>query len=336
MAASLSTTTPTALAGLNLTGRCASTVRDRAALFARAMDCLAEHIAIVDTTGTIIAVNTAWARFALFNDGQRCADGVGLNYLAVCDNARGKHADEAAAVGDAIRDALAGRSDETTIEYPCHSPGERRWFNATVTRMQMDGETLAVVSHHNITQRKIAELKLQQANEKLHAIALDDSLTGIPNRRYFDQLIDKLWRMHRRDGHSLALLMIDIDCFKKFNDYYGHLRGDECLRRVASEIEQSAWRGGDFAARYGGEEFAVILSQSNTDTARQIGVRILEAIRGCAIDHERSDHEIVTASIGCAALVPDEHSSVEQLIKHADAALYEAKSAGRNTVACAG
>ena len=300
------------------------------------MDCLVEHIAILDSTGTIIAVNSAWSRFAAGNDGRSCERGVGLNYLAVCDNARGKHAEQAGTIAGAIRDTLAGRRDETGIEYPCHGPEQRRWFHVSVTRLDVHGETMAVVSHHNITQRKVAELKLQQANEKLHALALDDSLTGIPNRRFFDQLIDNFWRVHQRDGNSLALLMIDVDHFKQYNDYYGHLRGDECLCRIANAIEQCVWRGGDSAARYGGEEFAVILSRTDVAVAKQIGIRILEAVRGCRIEHRCSDYQKVTVSVGCGAAIPDACTTPEQLIDLADVALYKAKASGRNTVACEG
>ncbi|MDB5073732.1 MAG: diguanylate cyclase [Candidatus Eremiobacteraeota bacterium] len=155
--------------------------------------------------------------------------------------------------------------------------------------------------------------------------ASTDALTGLPNRRTFDSVIEREWKRARRAGTWLAVGMIDIDHFKRYNDEHGHRAGDDCLRRVAQAIANELNRQDDVAARYGGEEFAIVLPATDSDGAEQIAVRICERIRRT---------QDVTVSIGISACLSGERTA-DDLIEHADRALYRAKSEGRNRVASA-
>lgn len=221
------------------------------------------------------------------------------------------------------------------MEYPCHSPDEQRWYNVRVTRFDIDHSVRIVVTHDNITQRKLAELKVQEANRLLSLMAATDGLTGIPNRRSFDQVFAQELKRQERLNTPLSVALLDIDCFKQYNDHYGHLPGDDCLRAVAQKLQSIVSRAGDFVARYGGEEFAIILP----NTAECAGVvleKIIQEIRELAIPHRDSKVEqgIVTVSIGCATIVPTLQESPANLLRQADEALYLAKSQGRDRWVC--
>lgn len=173
--------------------------------------------------------------------------------------------------------------------------------------------------------------KLQQANEMLHNISLRDGLTGIGNRRCFDETIEKEWKRAMRHLRPVSLLLMDIDYFKAFNDRYGHLCGDDCLKKVAAAVSENLKRSGDLSARYGGEEFVVLLPDTEGRTAVMIAESIRSAIKELGIIHEGSKvcaH--VTISIGIATLIPEQGSIPALLIDSADRALYQAKHEGRN------
>jgi diguanylate cyclase (GGDEF)-like protein len=174
---------------------------------------------------------------------------------------------------------------------------------------------------------------LQKANSKLQELAIVDGLTGIPNRRHFDEVFAHEWRRAQRAGHTVSLLMIDIDFFKKYNDSYGHQAGDDCLIKVANCLRLCLKRPGDLAARYGGEEFVVLLPALDKEGAMALGKVICQQIEAMQIIHEASTvNQFVTVSVGAASTIPSTHNSAEQLLAVADAALYEAKHAGRNQV----
>ncbi len=179
------------------------------------------------------------------------------------------------------------------------------------------------------------QLLLKQQTDMLRRQVSTDPLTGIDNRRAFDIALPLEWRRARRGDTPVALLMIDVDHFKHFNDHYGHPRGDICLKQVAATIQAVVGRPGDMVARYGGEEFAVLLPDTDAAAANQVAERIREAIAGEAIPHEMARAaDIVTISIGVASTYParqaDGQGSPEALLRRADEALYAAKAAGRN------
>lgn len=185
----------------------------------------------------------------------------------------------------------------------------------------------------DISKRLHQEQKLMDAQEKLRKIALQDGLTGIPNRRSFDQRSQKIWRSAMRRSQPLGLLMIDIDHFKLYNDHYGHQKGDDCLTRIAKLLEQACKRPDDFVARYGGEEFVVLLPNTNTQDCSQIGKRMLAMLAHLNIPHQASPTKpYVTVSIGCCSVVPNGTTSMADLIACADQCLYHAKNNGRNSV----
>ncbi len=172
---------------------------------------------------------------------------------------------------------------------------------------------------------------LREANGRLEALAQTDALTGVCNRRRFDESLERLWRAHQRSGEPLSLIILDIDFFKQFNDNQGHLRGDECLIAVARALSGTLKRPTDVFARYGGEEFGVIV-ENDAPGALQFAEAMRRTVEELGIGHPDSPYGIVTISLGVATLSPRPGSAQDTLIAQADKALYASKEAGRNRV----
>jgi diguanylate cyclase (GGDEF)-like protein len=172
--------------------------------------------------------------------------------------------------------------------------------------------------------------ELRDTNVQLSALASIDGLTGIANRRALDARFAQVWRWAIRVQAPVALLMIDLDHFKQFNDLYGHHAGDQCLQTVAGVLTGHARRPQDLVARFGGEEFAVLLSHTTSDGARKLAEEIRAAVIELAINHQMSPWGLVTISIGCAAGTPSRGGDLFDLLQLADRALYCAKETGRN------
>lgn len=175
-------------------------------------------------------------------------------------------------------------------------------------------------------------LTLMRHIRQLEEFASKDGLTMVANRRIFNDFLDREWRRCQRSHLPISLLMIDIDHFKIFNDTYGHLQGDDVLKRVAATIDSSCLRPGDLVARYGGEEFAVVMGTTDNCSAYRIAEEVRRKIELLQIQHAGSEKHFVTISIGVATLVPERKSAPEKLIELADSFLYKAKGAGRNQV----
>ncbi len=172
---------------------------------------------------------------------------------------------------------------------------------------------------------------LASANRELEKLSRQDGLTGIANRRYFDSYLLTEVRRALREKASVSLILSDVDHFKAFNDCYGHQAGDDCLRRVAAALSSAGRRPADLAARYGGEEFAMVLPGTVLEGAVDVAKAVSRVIDGLAIPHARSAvDKSVTLSQGIVSLVPEKESASEDLIQHADQALYQAKQQGRN------
>ncbi len=174
--------------------------------------------------------------------------------------------------------------------------------------------------------------ELEATNERLSGLSKEDPLTGIPNRREFDAFATRVWRQGARDKTPAALIMLDIDYFKIFNDRSGHQAGDECLRQVAQTLRDCASRPLDLVARYGGEEFVTILGGATVNDALVVAERMRKAVFDLQIPHPGSSFGMVTVSIGAASVLPSAEATLASAIKSADESLYYAKAAGRNCI----
>ncbi len=222
--------------------------------------------------------------------------------------------------------AKGALSVETWCDLPKTS---RRMYIAADAGPILDGEgnLIGVLeSLRDMTAMKDAEARLRD-------LAGLDGLTGLPNRRTFDDAITKEWGRSARQSAPLALIMIDIDHFKQFNDNFGHAGGDQCLTTVANVIANSARRAGDLPARYGGEEFAIVLPSTDLDGAMAVAENLRRSIEAREIRHpENTASPFVTASIGAAVAVPAPGIRPDAIIRNADQALYRAKELGRNRI----
>lgn len=180
------------------------------------------------------------------------------------------------------------------------------------------------------------EQELRAANSHLQELASSDALSGLANRRSFDARLAADWQRAGKLNRPVALLMIDVDHFKLFNDRYGHVEGDVCLRRIGKLLKEIATGEDDLPARYGGEEFALLLPGVDVDTALRAGERLRRAVEGLCVAHASSPNGQVTISVGVASLVPGVAEDAEHLVEAADIALYAAKRRGRNTVVAHG
>jgi diguanylate cyclase (GGDEF)-like protein len=175
--------------------------------------------------------------------------------------------------------------------------------------------------------------KLDAANQELTRLTSLDGLTGLSNRRHFDETMLREWRRAARYKRPLSLVLVDVDHFKQYNDTYGHLAGDECLKTVASALQAVSRRPSDLVARYGGEEFALVLPETDLSGARSVAEGLCDAIRALQLPHAAAAAGHVTISVGVASLMPGNGAGGPQnLIAEADLALYAAKSGGRDRV----
>lgn len=205
--------------------------------------------------------------------------------------------------------------------------GSNCWVNLYETRTPEGGVVTAWVDVTPLVQR---EKNLEANNHQLARQSMTDDLTGLANRRQFDGALLTEWLRAARSGTSLSLLMVDIDHFKKYNDHYGHLAGDECLRRVATALGQCVRRAGELVARYGGEEFVMLLPGADMAHACETAQKCLDQLRSSALPHAASPTaNQVTLSVGVASLLPDATLNAARLVNAADAAMYRAKSGGR-------
>lgn len=177
-----------------------------------------------------------------------------------------------------------------------------------------------------------SQQQLADANVQLQRLAALDGLTGIGNRRAFDDTLQREWQRGQRSKKPLSMLLCDVDCFKLYNDEFGHLAGDLCLKKVAAVLTEQLKRPADLAARYGGEEFAVVLPETDLHGALTLAEACRATLANLALEHPETDAGILTMSIGVASFVPAPEYTPADLIASADKALYAAKAAGRNRV----
>lgn len=196
-----------------------------------------------------------------------------------------------------------------------------------------EGEVEALIGFmFDISERKKTEEKLLTLQKELEELSFNDGLTGISNRRKFDMVMETEWNNARRTRQSLSVMLIDIDFFKQYNDYYGHLQGDDCIRLVAQLLNSAVARPRDLVARFGGEEFVLVLPETDNASVLQIANKCQNLIRSQQIQHEKSSvSNLVTVSIGVSTIVPEDNK-LDKFIKSVDRLLYKAKKNGRNRI----
>lgn len=243
------------------------------------------------------------------------------------------HPDDVEAVEQLIKACRDGEPVET-LTYRCATKGGSYvWMEASI-RLYHDEQTREPVGFVNVIRdvsgRKAAEEELSRAFRLVENLAMVDGLTGVANRRRYDEKMDREWRRAMRDGSLLSLLMIDVDHFKSYNDIYGHVLGDRCLRQVAVTAQEVIHRSSDLFARYGGEEFVAVLPNTDREGALLVAEQIRRAVEELRLPHSGNPHGFVTVSVGCATQTLGHNSPSTVLVEAADQALYLAKSNGRN------
>jgi diguanylate cyclase (GGDEF)-like protein/PAS domain S-box-containing protein len=248
------------------------------------------------------------------------------------------HPDDRARVEGAFAELGPVQTRRALVFQARRKDGGHIWVEGQYRYLPEDGGVLAVI--RDITSRKDAEdglaetnVKLRAANAALQKLSRQDGLTGLVNRRGFDELLADEVRRARRLELMLSLVLLDVDCFKAYNDRYGHVAGDHCLRAICRAVEDVLQRAGDQAARYGGEEIVVLLPATDERGALHTAERIRHAVASLNIEHLGNPFGIATVSAGVASRMPLEHDdNGSDLIAAADAAMYRAKSEGKNRV----
>jgi diguanylate cyclase (GGDEF)-like protein len=207
-------------------------------------------------------------------------------------------------------------------------------WSARAARIGLPAEFIPLARAFNAMAAKLSEREreLVATNDRLTVIASMDMLSGLANRRGFQSRLDFEWLKAQQEKQEVALLMIDVDHFKLFNDTYGHPEGDACLARIGETLSGIAQNTLGFAARYGGEEFCLLLPNLNPAMALRVGEMVRVAVAGLGIPHATSPHQQITVSVGVACSAPNDAKEPRDLVEAADAALYAAKHRGRNAV----
>lgn len=213
------------------------------------------------------------------------------------------------------------------------SDGDYVWIRDVVHVVRRDdGSVDSLIGFmFDISERKKTEEKLVDLQKELEDLSFKDGLTGVANRRMFDSILDLEWSNARRSKRPLSLILLDIDFFKEYNDFYGHLRGDDCLKLVAQTLGAAATRARDFFARFGGEEFIFVLPETDAEAAEKIAERCQELIAKLEIPHQGSKvSDCLTVSMGIGTIVPVHGDEQKDFVELVDQRLYAAKDAGRN------
>jgi diguanylate cyclase (GGDEF)-like protein len=284
-----------------------------------------ENICVINRKGQIVFTNRAWQTFASDNDMNTTPDWSTYNYLRTCERAAESGDEDAQAALNGICQVISGEQEMFYLEYPCHSPLNQRWYSMRVTEGEATNQKYYVISHQDITQRKLAE-------DRANHLARTDALTGVANRRFFNERLLSEWRRARRQGSELTLAIIDIDYFKELNDALGHTAGDESLVKIAKLLTSSIRRPSDLCGRYGGDEFVLLLPDTSAKKASYLLRDLPLKIRQLSIlNPEAKTGPYVTISVGLASVRADqEPEDPASLFAAADHFLYLAKAQGRN------
>ncbi|MFZ5580406.1 MAG: EAL domain-containing protein [Pseudomonadota bacterium] len=286
------------------------------------LDSLLDHICVLDGQGAIRAVNRAWRAF---HDASHAHPGyqqgyIGGDYLALYRNVTGENSAETQSMAEGVRRIAVGALDEYTLEYPCNTADEKRWFLARLTRFHdQSGNILAV--HTDISERKSNE-------ERISRLAHHDHLTGLFNRLSLHHHLQQALLTAQDENHEVVVMLIDLDRFKSINDALGHQAGNALLTEVAQRLLDTVSEG-DIVARLGGDEFVVVLTsvKSGISAGTFMAEKILHRLGQPYAYGDKPLHS--TPSIGLS-IFPADGNDIESLIKHSDVAMYAAKEQGRN------
>ena len=278
-------------------------------------------LALCRMDGILVDVNAAYAELL----GRTVDEVLALSYWEVTPK---KYAAQEQSQLDSLE--KTGKYGPYEKEY-IHADGHLVPVRLSGQIVELDGERYIWSSVENITDLKKAEEERAQLLRAVEQLSFQDGLTGIANRRMFDQTLNREWERSQRDLTPLSLILLDIDYFKQYNDCYGHLQGDECLKQVAAVLRQVSKRAIDLIGRYGGEEFFLLLPETNEIQAVQIAEQCFSIVKKLQLPHKLSlVSDIVTVSAGVATFNTFEEAQPSILIKAADALLYQAKQKGRN------
>jgi len=309
-------------------------VRESEALYRSILNASPDDITITDSKGYILVISPAAKK--MFGYGPEYEGYVGSHVL---ENIVPEDQEKAKVNIKNLLDTGIGG----TREYKVYRRDKQIFdieVNSGIIKDAFGQPEKMVFVIRDITERKRAEQKIQHLVHQLEIekkaaqnSANTDSLTGLSNRRCFDESFSLEFQRMSRSGEALSLLMLDVDRFKNFNDYYGHLAGDNCLRQIGTTLINTVTRVSDIVARYGGEEFVVVLAETDQVGAAHVAERIRMAIEALAVPHLNSDvSDVVTVTIGVVTVYPSKLESMDQVVAMADEALYHAKDAGRNRI----
>jgi diguanylate cyclase (GGDEF)-like protein len=309
---------------------------DRLGMLDSVLGAMNVGIAVLDAERRVLV----WNRWLAQYSGRPGETVTGQDFFAVFPDLQGKRIDSA--ITQALRDNFPSVLSQTLHKAPfalyadaaARAAGERMQQTVAVTPLTVGAARLCLIQISDVSAAVMRERLLREQALELRSQTFADGLTGIANRRHFDVAMDKETRRAKRSGTPLSLLMLDIDCFKAYNDHYGHQQGDDTLIRVAAALARMLQRPADLIARYGGEEFAVILPEMDLDQSKGMAEAMRLAVLALAIPHPKAEHaEHVSISVGVAKYDAAHPGDIAQLVGAADRALYAAKHGGRNRVA---
>jgi diguanylate cyclase (GGDEF)-like protein len=289
--------------------------------FIATFNALPEQIYVINKAGDIQFVNQSWINFEKNNSTVQPTDYSKENYYNLCKNSSIFSKSEVSHVLSGIKAVANKEVEKFTFEYACHSDDIQRWFLLNSLPFTYKNNVYTVLQHINITKRKQADI-----NSNI------DALTGVGNRRAFDEFFENEWLRCARSSFPISIMIIDIDNFKAFNDTYGHVKGDWCLKTISNKLKQLAHRPSDIFCRYGGEEFVYVLGNTTAKQAEEVCQKVHLAIKALKITHKTTKiSPYVTVSIGLACIHPENLAKKCTLIEYADKYLYDAKAQGKNT-----
>ncbi len=286
-----------------------------------AMNLLPIGVAVFDRRGRPVLLNRYLGE--LLPELQRSAPAQGHKELLQMERRAGVVAENG---GQMPPGSGAPQPDQQRAPQLLQYPGDR-WIQGYLAH---EDQSVTVVARCDVTELVRDQRQAKVAYEQLSRQSAIDGLTGVTNRRRFDEILGSEWLRAARSGAGMSLLMVDIDHFKRFNDHYGHVAGDECLRQIAQLLQACVRRAGETVARYGGEEFVILLPGADVPQAEQLARRCLNGVGQMALAHAASPTaRHVTFSIGVAQVFPSAAHDPASLVNAADAAMYRAKTAGR-------